>query len=343
MNKEETLINILDEDSSVVNSKISLVSLEGSTVTITGASGLVGLNLVSSLNAYNKTAQKKISIIAVSHSKTDGATAKLFNNEGITEIFCDLSSHSSIQEIPFSDYIIHSAGYGQPGKFLDDKLKTLSINTLGTIELLKKLKPGGSFLFLSSSEVYSGHANTLNSEEDIGTTSPSHPRACYIEGKRSGEAIINIARETGIQAASARLALASGPGPKPDDVRVLNQLIYKGTKGEIDLLDDGSAIRTYGYISDVVVMLLNILISSNHSSYNVGGISALSIKELALRIGKKMDVPVLIPKKLSFMGDAPKTVGLDLGRIESEYKLKNYIDLDYGLEQTIKWIKANNE
>lgn len=343
MNKEETLINILDEDSSVVNSKISLVSLEGSTVTITGASGLVGLNLVSSLNAYNKTAQKKISIIAVSHSKTDGATAKLFNNEGITEIFCDLSSHSSIQEIPFSDYIIHSAGYGQPGKFLDDKLKTLSINTLGTIELLKKLKPGGSFLFLSSSEVYSGHANTLNSEEDIGTTSPSHPRACYIEGKRSGEAIINIARETGIQAASARLALAYGPGTKPDDVRVLNQLIYKGTKGEIDLLDDGSAIRTYGYISDVVVMLLNILISSNHSSYNVGGISALSIKELALRIGKKMDVPVLIPKKLSFMGDAPKTVGLDLGRIESEYKLKNYIDLDYGLEQTIKWIKANNE
>ena len=343
MNKEDTLLSILKEDSEVVNSKISLKNLEGSTVTITGASGLVGLNLISALNSYNETIKKRISIIAVTHNKSEGVTNKLFNNEGIEEISCDLSSISSIDKIPLSDYIIHSAGYGQPGKFLEDKLKTLSINTLGTMELLKRLKPNGSFLFLSSSEVYSGHSNTLNSEEDIGTTSPSHPRACYIEGKRSGEAIINIARENGIQASSARLALAYGPGIKPDDARVLNQLINKGIKGKIDLLDDGSANRTYGYVSDVVVILLNILISSTHSSYNVGGKSALSIKELAIKIGDKMNAPVSIPITKLFMGDAPKTVGLNLSRIEAEYNFTDFVDLDYGLEQTIKWVKTNNE
>jgi len=342
MNKDQILLNILNEDAKVVNKKIFLKRLEGSVVTITGASGLVGLNITTALIKYNELADKKISINAVSLNKTDGATAQLFNNENVTEINCDLSSPSSIDNLPSSNFIIHSAGYGQPGKFMDDKLKTLSLNTVGTMELIKKIIPGGSFLFISSSEVYSGHPNSLNKEEDIGTTSPSHPRACYIEGKRVGEAIINIARESGIQASSARLALAYGPGTKTDDKRVLNQLIYKGLKGEIELLDDGSAIRTYGYISDVVTILLNILISSTHSIYNVGGKSVLSIKELALKIGDKMDVSVSVPSKNSFMGDAPRTVGLDLSRIESEYNFSNYVDLDYGLKQTIKWIETIN-
>ena len=343
MNKQESLINLLKEDAKKVNQNVSLEPLEGHSIMITGATGLVGLNLVSSLIEFNNSIENKLSIIAVSFSEADGVAADLFRYGKVKHLCSDLSDPSSIDKLPSSNFIIHSAGYGQPGKFMEDKLKTFSLNAIGTKELLKKLNKGGSFLFLSSSEVYSGHPQSLNEESHIGTTDPTHPRACYIEGKRAGETIINIARDEGIRASSARLALAYGPGTKPDDKRVLNQLIAKGAQGKIDLLDDGSAMRTYGYISDVVVMLLKMLISSEHSTYNVGGKSAISIKELACKIGDLMGVKVKVPQNSSFMKDAPEMVGLNLSRAEREYDLINYVDLEYGLKQTIQWIKTNNE
>lgn len=342
MNKNKQLRSILNNDAEIVNQNISLKPLEGSIITITGASGLVGLNLTASIIKYNETIKNKIHINAVSYNKTAGATAELFENEYVSEICCDLSDATFVDQIPMSNFIIHSAGYGQPGKFLDDKWKTLAINATGTAELIKKVIKGGSFLFLSSSEIYSGKEDGLNIETDIGTTGPEHPRACYIEGKRTGEAIVNIARENGIKASSARLALAYGPGTKNDDKRVLNQLIKKGLDGKIDLLDEGSAMRTYGYISDVVIMLLNILIDNKYAVYNVGGKSRISIKELAQMIGNILNVPVKIPNTNSFMTDAPKVVGLNLERVELAYNLKNYVDLNYGLQQTIKWVEINN-
>ncbi len=342
MNKYNDLLDILHRDAVEVNKNIDLKALEGSSILITGASGLVGLNLISALINHNKQSKNIININAVTYSKTVGATAELFSQNYINEINCDISDISTEKEIPESDYIIHAAGYGQPGKFLEDKLKTLAINTTGTMLLLKKLKKNGGFLYLSSSEIYSGHPSLLNTESQVGYTDPSHPRACYIEGKRSGETIINIARGSGVKAASARLALAYGPGIKNDDKRVLNQLISKGLQGDINLLDEGLAQRTYGYISDVVVMLFNILLDNKESTYNVGGKSALSIKELALKIAQKLEVDVTAPKTESSLTDAPKNVGLDLRRVEEEYDIKDYIDLDYGLEQTINWIKENN-
>ena len=89
-------------------------------------------------------------------------------------------------------------------------------------------------------------------------------------------------------------------------------------------------------------MLFNILLDNKESTYNVGGKSALSIKELALKIAQKLEVDVTAPKTESSLTDAPKNVGLDLRRVEEEYDIKDYIDLDYGLEQTINWIKENN-
>jgi nucleoside-diphosphate-sugar epimerase len=223
---------------------------------------------------------------------------------------------------------------------MDDRIKTISINTTATAALLRRLENNGRFLFLSSSEVYSGSSSLSNSEVDIGTTDPSHPRACYIEGKRTGETIVNAARDSGINAASARLALAYGPGTRLDDQRVMNQLIVKGFHNKITLLDSGAAVRTYGYISDVVIMLLNILLSNQSAVYNVGGKSVTTIKELAIKIANVLGVPVKTPEIEAYMNHAPKTVGLDLGRVESEYDFKADTDFYMGLNKTIAWVRA---
>jgi UDP-glucuronate decarboxylase len=278
MKSKGTLLKLLEKDAQYVNERVNLNSLDGLEITITGASGLVGLNIISAINYYNNNLAKKcININALSFTKPNGIINDIYVENNIKSIYGDLDDCNFIKNVPLSDCIIHSAGYGQPGKFLDNKIKTIAINTSATIGLSKRLKECGRFLFLSSSEVYSGCLNDMNKEDDIGTTTPTHPRSCYIEGKRSGEAIINILRESGINASSARLALAYGPGVKSNDERVLNQFIQKGIDGKITLLDSGESMRTYGYISNVVIMLLNILIKNNKAVYNVGGNSKISI------------------------------------------------------------------
>jgi len=340
MKSNETLLELLKKDAQYVNERIKLNPLDGLNITITGATGLIGFNIISALTYYNNNyATNCININALSYSQPTGIIKKVFEKNNVNSIVGDLSDWSFTESLPISECIIHSAGYGQPGKFLDDKLKTISINTSATISLSKKLKKEGRFLFLSSSEIYSGCSSKENVESDIGTTSPEHPRSCYIEGKRSGEAIINVLRDRGYNATSARLALAYGPGVRPGDERVLNQFIEKGMKGSINLLDSGQSMRTYAYIADVVIMLLNILIKNNESVYNVGGRSVLSIRDLATKISNEMNVDIKIPESELVMKGAPEFVGLNLSRIENEFGIEKYVEIEQGLKNTIRWIK----
>jgi len=143
---------------------------------------------------------------------------------------------------------------------MEKSTKTLKLNTETTFYLFDKLKKNGKFLFLSTSEVYSGLANPPHKESEIGTTNTTHPRSCYIEAKRCGEAICNAHREKGVQSKSARLSLAYGPGTKPNDLRVINSFIQKALQGKRELLDQGEAKRTYCYKSDKTEIMETVLI-----------------------------------------------------------------------------------
>lgn len=234
------------------------------------------------------------------------------------------------------DVIVHAGGYGQPQMFSKDKLKTIAINTELTAELFKYLKPEGKFLFISTSEVYSGSPSSPHKETDIGTTTPQHPRACYIEGKRCGEAICMAQRERGQDAKIARLALAYGPGTKPHDTRVLNQFIEKALfSKEITMLDDGSTTRTYVYVDDAVDMLINILMEGKEMVYNVGGESSVSIYELAKKIGDMTGAKVIQGDKS--LAGAPDDVKLCLNRYKREFAEPNFVSLDEGLKRTIEY------
>ncbi len=110
----------------------------------------------------------------------------------------DLADFRTYPELPTVDVVIHAAGYGQPGRFMANPGATIAINTSSTAALIERLRGrDGRFLFISTSEVYSGSQKEFVAEGDIGTTTPEHPRACYIEGKRCGEAICNSFRAQG--------------------------------------------------------------------------------------------------------------------------------------------------
>jgi UDP-glucuronate decarboxylase len=336
-NKYLTLIN---KDANYLSEKLDFNNFfDGVSILITGASGLVGINFLSYFSRL-KMMGIKIKITGVINSDSTALIKNFASMDGISILKGDLTDSKFVNTIKKHDIIIHAAGFGQPGKFLKNKIPTIQLNTTCTLSLFSLLEKNGSFLYVSTSEVYSGNKILPHKEEYIGTTDPYHPRASYIEAKRAGETICNIYREMGINACSARLSLAYGPGTKAGDQRVINQFIQRAIQTKkISLQDMGEALRTYCYITDAIEIMLNIIYRGNKSVYNVAGESRTSIADLAKEIGSILKVPVKFPSNVLKKDDAPEDVSSSLELIKKDFGKDEFIPLDVGLKNTIEWQK----
>jgi UDP-glucuronate decarboxylase len=305
-------------------------------ILMTGASGLIGLNFTYFLLGLINKGYSLKGIDLVTRSGIDRHFNEIHKSNLIRVFKLDLNVSGSIDELKSYDVIIHAAGYAQPNKFLKEKISTISLNTTVTMILLKKLKSNGHFLYLSSSEVYTGSKSNLYSEDEIGYSNTNHPRSSYIEAKRCGEAICYAHASIKANVRIARVSLLYGPGVKYSDERVMSELIKKGIDGDVNILDSGDAIRSYCFITDGIYQLVNILCKGNKAIYNVGGESEVSILDLANLISSNLNRKVCKgPDKAS---SAPLYVKMDLTRIKELYPLK-FTDFKIGLELTVNWFR----
>jgi UDP-glucuronate decarboxylase len=331
-------MSIITEEVKKIVTDIDFSQLQDKRVLVTGASGLIGVYMVACLKEIQT--KYNIELYIWLNNPIEEQFSDIFN--GCITITGDITNYNHPQfrlDNPF-DYILHLAGYGQPNKFLNNKTKTIALNTTGTLNLFSNLTKNGKFLFASTSELYSGLNSDNIDENEIGTTNTNHPRSAYIEAKRCGEAICYAQKDNGVDVKIARLSLAYGPGTKKDDTRVINSLIQKGLTGEsINLMDNGDAMRTYCYITDVVEMFWNIIFFGKETIYNVGGESKTSILELAKLIGDNLNKPVVLPEVSQTLAGNPKNVNISLKKYLNEFKKNNFVSLDNGVKKTIMWQK----
>lgn len=329
--------DIIAQDAARICERVNLTGLRDKTVLITGASGLLGTYFLATLG-HLCAAGMTMKVVAQVHSEPAPHTAEIVRRGGFQLAQVNIADPQECSSLPEAAVIIHSAGYAQPLVFMANPAATIQVNTTATATLLQKLRPGGSFLFLSSAEVYSGLKQSLVTESDIGTTTPLHPRSSYIEGKRCGEAICNAYRTKGVRAVSARLAFTYGPGTRKHDKRAVNSFIEKALcQGRIGLMDAGKAIRTCCYVSDAVELMWQAALHGTQPVYNIGGHSTVTIAELAKLVGQIVGVPVSFPAQSAEVAGAPEEVRLDLTRAETEFKKGSYVSLDDGLRATIEW------
>lgn len=328
---------IIYDDAKRICDRVNLDILRDVIILVTGASGLIGTYILACLCHLR---QQGIPMQVYAHhlSALPPHVVDLIDRGGFNSVQTNLADYDECRQLPGADVILHAAGYAQPSLFMSDPVATIQVNTCATSALLKKLRSNGRFVFISSAEVYSGLKKSPFSEESIGTTTPFHPRAAYIEGKRCGEAICSAFRSQGVQATSVRMADVYGPGTRKHDTRALNSFIEKAVcHDKIELLDSGKAIRTYCYVSDAVELLWQILLYGKVQVYNIGGKLPVTIAELAEMIGSIAGIPVSYPRKQGKVAGSPDELRLDLSRVESEFSKTKYVSLEEGLRATIEW------
>jgi nucleoside-diphosphate-sugar epimerase len=339
--EKNKLFNYIINDTASLYDEKKFKFLRNKEILIAGATGVLGNYFISFFLSSLKSKNKPKSITLVYKSDLPDYLKFLKKIPKIKLVKKDLEDLVKLK-IKKQDFIIYLTGYGQPSKFIKDPLKTYKINTTSLEFFINKIKAKGRFLFLSTSEIYSGLSGKI-SENKVGNTNTDHPRACYIESKRGGETLLNLYKnKINFHPISARLCLAYGPGVKKNDERVLHQFINKALKfKKIKMLDNGKALRSYIYVSDAVRMLINILFFGKKSLYNIGGKKIISIKNLAKKISKILNVKFELPKKIKNkkFGKPPKNAYVDIKNYEIEFGKFKLLNIEEGLKRTIEWQK----
>ena len=274
----------------------------GKTALVTGASGRIGMYVVEALCEADIRWNLDMRVIVMARNQEK--LQKVFGNTlqfpNISIMIQDITKPINIDGN--LDIIFHIAGAAAPVDFTNNPVETLWGHVQGTRNILEiaREKRSAQVLYLSTVEIYGELAKEGGLfETDMGVLRHVNSRACYPEAKRLCETMLaSYAEEYGVLYRGMRLSHTFGPGIDLGDGRAFAEFLSNVIRGEdIVLRSNGSAIRPYTYVADVVGALMLIATKGeNNSFYNVANLdNMISIKDLAnliagLRPEKKIKV-----------------------------------------------------
>lgn len=282
---------IIQEDiTALLRADLPWKQLNGSSILITGASGMLASYLVFTIIQYMKTNEDcgiKLYLAVRNMEKAEKRFGQLLDDPNVFVIYWDGVSEISEEIEP--DYIIHAASIADSSMYLVKPVETALPNIVGCWRLLELARkhPIKGFLFFSSGGAY-GKVTGKNviREEDSGYLLPQDVRSCYGESKRMGENLCaSYASEYGVPAFSVRISHTYGPTMNlRGDSRVFAEFVRNVVDHEnIIMKSDGTAKRAFCYISDATEAFLRILLKGTPGQvYNMCNDEAfVSIAELA--------------------------------------------------------------
>lgn len=283
------IAEILQNDFSQIINKYDFSSLRNKSIFITGATGLLGSQLVLFLDYLNQVKKYGIHIFALVRAKEK---AEHVFEEAINRITCFYGDVMNLPEIVESiDYIIHGASITASKAFVENPVEVIEVALDGTRNLLNlaKKKNVKSFVYLSSLEVYGtfiiDDGIKKVTEKDAGYLDSMSVRSSYSESKRLCETLCkSYQTEYGLPAKVARLCQTFGCGVDYNDNRVFAQFARSIIeKKDIILKTKGETVRNYCYTSDAVSGILTVLLKGKSGeAYNIANPdSTISIADMA--------------------------------------------------------------
>ena len=233
---------------------------DGTTVVVTGATGLIGKALVGTLLERERRVGAGTRVVALVRNVRKAR--ELFGEPACLEVvpWDAWRPIENLDKVLAADHIFHCANMTDSASFVERPVDVILTTFKSTEALLElALRTGAGFCQLSTMEVYGEVAKDgALGEDEGGFLDSMNVRNSYPEAKRLDEALCAAyASQHGVHAVVVRLAQTFGPGVPKDDGRVFAYFARCATGGEdIVLLTDGTKSNSYLYTADAVSALL---------------------------------------------------------------------------------------
>ncbi len=313
---------------------------EGKRVMITGGLGFIGSNLARRLVQVGADVLLVDSLIPqYGGNKRNIAGIQHQVRVNIADIRTRPTMNFLVQE---QDYIFNLAGQVSHLDSMTDPFTDLEINCRSQLSILEACRhnnPHVKIVFAGTRQQY-GKPDYLPIDE----RHLMHPTDVNGINKMAGEWYHILYNNVyGIRAASLRLTNTYGPRQYVKDARMgfIGWFIRRAVLGEeITIYGDGSQLRDFNYVDDVVDAFLRVGASeeANGQVYNLGGppISLLELTKLLINITGRGSYR-LVPWP-------PERKVIDIGSVYSSYqKIKDAlgwepkVSLEEGLRRTVRF------
>lgn len=309
------------------------MSLLGTRWVVLGAGGFIGTNLCLALRQGGAT------IRAVGRRPSNWPAA-LADVTWIEADFTDTAAMAGA--VARDDIVVHLLGGSAPAESNANPIADVQASLLPSLRLIDVCSTTGvaRMIFLSSGgTVYGPSRAERLSEED-----PTNPISAYGINKLAVEKYLGLYRHLhGLNAIVLRVANPYGPFQRRIAQGVIGAALHKVLAGKpIEIWGDGSVVRDYLHIDDVVTAIL--LAANQHSSswvFNIGSGQGRSISDVVADVCAVTGTPstsvVYCPGRLA---DVPRNV-LDCSRAAEELGWRPRVRWIDGLRSTASWMRSN--
>ena len=308
-------------------------------ILLTGGAGFIGTALARRLLDHND-------VVVYDNGHRDALKdSSLLDHPRLTVVVGDVLDAPRLREaVRGCQVVVHLAAIAGVDTVLKMPVTTMKVSLIGTYNALEAaLAEGGieRFIDFSTSEVFGTYAYKV-SEGDVTTLGAvGEARWTYAVSKLATEHLAhNYYVQYGLPAVSIRPFNIYGPGQVGEGA--IHRFIVRALRGEeLELHNDGSQIRAWCYVDDIVEAVLLCLEKKEAvgQAFNVGNPrSVCTIYDLARNVVRVAGSE----SRLRFVEWKHADVELRIPSIDKSRDLlgwKPTVDLEEGLQRTIAWYR----
>ena len=295
---------------------------------ITGGAGVIGIHLCKKLLEQNHD----VTIFDNFENSSKTHFISMFK-DSVTVISGDIANYSLLHtSMKNHDIVIHlAAKINIPDSIINPE-STFDTNVKGTQNVLDALLSNhiSKIVSLSSAAVY---LDTISKIAEFSKTIPSSP---YGASKLEMEKKINhFTVQYKIQSIILRLFNVYGDGQSIEYAGVITQFREKINQNlPLIIYGDGSAMRDFIHVNDVVIAIILAMNSSESNTYNIASGTSTSIVDLAKIMITLSGKPLDIIFKPARSGDILSSIS-DVSLAKTSLEFIPKISLIDGLKQSL--------
>ncbi len=326
-------------------------NLQGSSILISGASGLIGSCFVDAIMKKNETAGLQCTVYALGRNAQRGKQrfSKYLNSPFFHFLATDINQPLFVEGLEKVGYVLHLASNTHPVAYAQDPIGTITTNIIGTKNMLDFAVEHSAerFAFASSNEIYGENRGDVEffDETYCGYINSNTLRAGYPESKRCGEALCQAyMRQKNLDIVIPRLTRSYGATILSSDTKAMSQFIQKGVMGEdIVLKSAGEQYYSYTYVADAVAGLLTVLLcGETGEAYNIADASCdIQLKDLAKLIAESVGKKVVfeLPSDVEKAGYSVATKARLNGSKLQSLGWRVQYDMPTGIRKTLQILR----